>query len=411
MTKFFYDRNFYIFTLLLIFHFSTFIPQNLQYYGFLVGTWIFSFYLFRTSNNLNSISIIKENIAVYTFPYLFAIAYTTFLILINQSEMSYLIRGLSITMKIISLALVSYALIMKYKTKTIDLLFVSFTVAYFVLTFEGVLHYGPLYILQSALNLSESRFEWSVEGSEFDHIFEVHEFGLVAPLIALYYLMSDCKWQKKIIYTSISLLIALICVKRIAIAALVCCFFVFLLCSFSIIKQLVIKFGGYIFIAVSYLFLIFIYSRQYEYYSMHFNIDMKGRDVFFHYFTRMIDFSPSFLGNGFDYVSRYLQEVNPFNGIMGVHNDILRLYIDLGYGALFVFLYLMFEYNRKVHMKIGDNAVFPFIICSLYCFITYFSDNTISYGLIQMTNALIPITMTYRNITRKKTRLKVYGNK
>ena len=399
MSIFFGEIRMLLFSMILVLHFSTYVPNNVQFYGFISLLLYFSYDIIKKSNNGST--LLKKNIAAYTYPYFFAVLYTFFLIIVNQSEPTYLMRGLSVTVKISSLALASYALLIKYKERTVDFLFLSFSIAYFTLTMEGVVHYGPEYIIRTALDISESRFESSVEGGEFDKMFEFHDFGLTMPLIALYYLVSNIKWYKKLLFLSISILVALICAKRIAIAALACCFVTYLICSIPQVRSIISKVGGFIIIMMALLFLSFIYSNQYVYYAMHYNIDMKGRDFFYQYFIRMSDFSFDYIGRGFDFVSRYIQEVNPFGGIMGVHNDILRLYIDLGFVGLLIFLFLMFEYNRSIHKKISNRAGFYFILCSLYCFITYFSDNTVSYGLLQMSNVVIPIVLSYEDLNKK----------
>ena len=73
----------------------------------------------------------------------------------------------------------------------------------------------------------------------------------------------------------------------------------------------------------------FIYELCYVY-----DIDLMFRDKLWPAFSNYYDFSINFYGQGWDFITKFLQENNQRifgNNIGGLHNDILKIYIDFGF--------------------------------------------------------------------------------
>lgn len=384
------DKSLYIFTFILVFgNLTTVLPANIRFYGYLLILLLFSIYLMK--NNHVKHKALSHSMRYMFYPWLFAPIYTFILLLIGKTELEYFIGGMSDILKLLLIFWTGYELLFKYQERILNFLFLSFSFAYVILTINGFVQFGPLYILLMAFNLSEERFGWSVEGEAFDKIFEVHEFGLAFPLIALAYLWKSGDWKQKFFPIIISLLFSLICAKRIAIGAfLVVAVLSYILSHLPLIKRMFVKCGGLLFIVIIFSFLFFIYNGVYEIYAEQYDVDLKGRDIFYNYFISRSSFSFDYLGDGFGYIRKYLANKDPFNGIMGIHNDILRIYIELGAVGTFIFFSLMFGFNIRKHKIINNECSYYYILTSLYCLVTYFSDNTIAYSLIQFCNMILP---------------------
>ena len=193
MIHLFRDCNLYIFIILLVLNFSDVLPEYIRYYGFMIALFIFAMSICK--NYVIQNPLIKKCSIGVSYPFIFAILYSTLLLIIGENNLMYWASGSLMCFRMFCLIFMGYAIIAKYKWQSVDFLFLSCSIAYLVLTLQGVIQYGPLYVLNMAFNISEERFEWSQEGSDFNQIFEVHEFGLAMPLLALYYLLSSKQWK------------------------------------------------------------------------------------------------------------------------------------------------------------------------------------------------------------------------
>lgn len=384
------DKYVYLFVGVLFFRFSKLFPESITYWGFIILLFLLYFFFMNERNKLKP--IYKKSILFYSVPYIIGFVYSIPNFLLNDNSINYLMRGASNMLSLVAVILFCLGLASKYKEKCTDFLFVSASISYVLMTLSGISQFGIIYILQMAMNVSEERFEWSDESGLFDEIFELHEFGLAMPLIALYYFWSNKKWKDKLVPIIISLLISLLCAKRIAIAGFVVVSFISVLMYLKTLQRVINRTFSFILMFVVFGYLYFLYSGLYLELARDFDIDMKGRDSFYSFFISKSDYTLTYLGYGMGYVNRYLQDYSPFGPIMGLHNDILRIYVELGMVGSFIFYYLMFVKNYFVHSSIDIRYGTYFCLCTLYCVFTYFTDNTIYYYIIQMANALVPFS-------------------
>lgn len=401
MVKLFRDKYLYLFTFILFIGYSNAVSAAVNYYGFIMSLLCFSLFILN-KYQLKNFKVINCFI-ISSVPFLFAIVYSIFLIWINECNSQYLIRGLSFGFKICFLLISAYAIVSKYRSKSCDFLFVSFSLSYFFITLEGLVKYGFSYLVMMALDLSYSRFvEWNESGSAFNRIFEVHDFGLTMPLIALYYIWTPRSWKEKLWPMLISFFIALLSAKRIALGAVLVVFLVYLLTNSMNLRRFVNKSFGILFVLLSYIYLLIIYNGSFFKLADKFDMGLMGRDRLYQYFINKSHLGIDYLGHGFGYISKHLEIANPLSGIMGVHNDILRIYVELGMIGSLIFWILSFYVNFNVKMKLSKDVSYVYILCSLYALITYFTDNTITYGLVQMSLAVIPIALFFERFNIDK---------
>lgn len=387
------DPTLYYYIFIWSFYFSSLSTSSIKFYFLIITILIPIIFLKKNIQNKSIKGIIKFS----EYPYIFALIYSLFLFITNDNEISYLFRGISTGLKIILIVQCGYTIIMKYKHKSVDFLFLSLSIAYLLLTFEGIVKFGPSYIIYNSLNISEERFEWSQESSIFNSYFELHEFGLVMPLIALYYIWTDRTWKSKYIPILISLIISLMCAKRIAIGAMIITIFIDILMKNKFIFKVIYKYSTIIILSIIYLFLYYIYSGELFKYIHLYEIDAKGRENYYTYFTNKTSFSIDYIGYGLGYISKYIETHNPFNGIMAIHNDILRIYLELGFLGSLIFFILYYSINIYKHNKFSPVLGKYFILCNIYSTITYFTDNTLYYIFIQLSIVIIPFTLYFQS--------------
>lgn len=117
-----------------------------------------------------------------------------------------------------------------------------------------------------------------------------------------------------------------------------------------------------------------------------YNINLMSRGEWFGNLTSYFSFSPLYLGRGWGVVSRLSEVLN-----QGVHNDVLRYYIELGFGGFIVWTYYYIRYLSIYFAKRNIYAGKIFLNFIVYAFITYLTDNTSNYFVFQLVLMIIPL--------------------
>ena len=76
----------------------------------------------------------------------------------------------------------------------------------------------------------------------------------------------------------------------------------------------------------------------------------------------------------------------------GMHNDIVTMYIELGFWGFAFWIWLSWQgkivWCQKAH---GTKTAFLLLYCTIYAFVTYATDNTAFYCYINTVFMLLPI--------------------
>ena len=172
------DKNLYIFIAILYCHFSPRFPADFRFWGFIAFLLMFSFSIKGKGVNNKRIEMA---ISSRSFPFVFAIAYSFFLLVIGETDFVYVQRGLSQAMRDLCFIYAGYAILAKYKESAVLFLFISFAVTYFIITLDGIARFGLIRVLYYSFDMSASRFSKEEGDRDFDEYFEFHEFGLTMP--------------------------------------------------------------------------------------------------------------------------------------------------------------------------------------------------------------------------------------
>ncbi len=126
-------------------------------------------------------------------------------------------------------------------------------------------------------------------------------------------------------------------------------------------------------------------------------VDIKGRDVLYGYIDKYYRISPAFWGFGFEYVHIMMLEIaeaggRQFNGMIDIHNDFMRVYIEMGFWGFLAWLYytLIFQFNW-IKSKFSCGTLRLFLLCEIYIFMTYMTDNTLFYFFTGMVLRMMPL--------------------
>jgi hypothetical protein len=141
-------------------------------------------------------------------------------------------------------------------------------------------------------------------------------------------------------------------------------------------------------LALCYVYTYLLSTGVFEAIMLKYNVNLMGRDRIYASFRPFYYYSVSFVGNGYGFTAQYLLDnalalMKQLHGALGLHNDILRLYIELGFIGSLVwhFWYLIRIPNT---MKQYDFSTLKlFMAFMIYAYIVYLTDNTTTYFWFQ----------------------------
>lgn len=246
--------------------------------------------------------------------------------------------------------------------------------------------------------LRDFTFE-KIFGDNFGSSLEVHTIGLSVGLYVIY-----CVILREKQYLILSIICMVLCGKRIAIAAVVVSLIVYFIQKrFKLLKALNITIFSILIVVIAYVYIYMIKNNIFENILMDFSINSMSRDVAWGYLSQWYIFSPTFLGLGLGGTMNLLRNGVFANGILvqiqDAHNDILKLYIDLGFIPFIIFLLflscvpvLYYLSNKMYKSSIIYLSILTYVIIEM------FTDNVIRYSIFLIIFCLICID----NVQSKK---------
>lgn len=252
---------------------------------------------------------------------------------------------------------------------------------------------GILYTLGEVFGVAESP----------SSLLEVHELTYCLGLCIIYYLFFA---RKQLRLSKFVLLVFLFIIggKRIAFAGIVVSGIFALVVRKKGLKKGTLIVVGTLGIAVSLGYIAILYNGEFLATMATYGINVMGRDAIYSYFLARTKFSPSYLGWGLAGVSKMIEnmsraEVGNMVVVRGLHNDILKIYIDFGFfGSILWFAYQLLYMPIQLFEKLGKRDATLYVALIIFAFVTYLTDNTENYFVFQVLLFLIPLTAGARDI-------------
>ena len=313
-------------------------------------------------------------------------------------SLQYVSRGISTCLFAIGQIYLCYKLTRKYGPFAFVVLVDALMLSYSVNFFTAVVQFGFSQVMMAFFSVFHSGFS-GTEGLETDSVLEqAHATLLIMPLAAVlfYHVYMSTKEKGVLVRLIIAVVISLLAYKRIAIGAAIV---VWLLFAFKYIyNKTIIMTCGIVAVLFMVTFIWLIKSGVFYEIAMLYDINLMYRDVLWPAFDRFYDVSVDFIGQGYGFVSKYLALNNRFvfgNNIGGLHNDILKIYIELGFiGFLIYISYFILYIPLYLYKKKGVMVSFVFWICQVYLMILYLTDNSMIYPTNQYVAYLAPFTIS-----------------
>lgn len=227
---------------------------------------------------------------------------------------------------------------------------------------------------------------------------EIHELTFALGVYLVFYLL-DWKECRKDRVAVLLLLPTLFCFfsgfKRIGIVAIVAAVLVWVLMKPMCRKQnglFWLMAAAFAAIAVSFFYLILVKQDLFAILAERFDINTMGRRELSWFIDQYYWIGPNYLGNGAGFVGRVFSDLPESFTVRALHNDILQLYIDIGFWGFFAWMLCWLPLQVwSVYRHQGVRAGLLCLCLHAYVLATAATDNTIYY--IFVTGALAIVTM------------------
>lgn len=324
--------------------------------------------------------IIKDSL-VLALPYLVTMFFSMILWMLNNCSFSDITRGISDPLYQLIGIVTGAAYTVMFREKAVYVQFASMALANTVIILKNyILVHGPVAFVKDLFMLVVTFGE--VDGNMVD--IEVHDLTFAIGLYLLHFLLK----RGKVKYRGIMLLTTgfFFCagLKRIAVGALVVALLVVLVQRVlpENGKRLYLMAGGFAIVICSVFYIWAIKNGLYTVLAEKFKINTMGRIQMNDFIDSYYTFSPSFLGYGLGYVSELLLSgaASRIGIFLGIHNDLLRIYIETGFWGYLGWLVVLWLYKTWYFIKKRgiETAALVFGL-GIYCFFTYLTDNTYYY--------------------------------
>lgn len=374
----------FIISLVLIFAQYTNLIAFGYYTQFIIGLiWIVYDYSgrFFSTKKRGENTEIKFFKNIFLIPWILIAIYTFFLYSIHKNENVELRTYIASNSTILINTMFAFSALNIFREKTFGLSMRALIIIYVLVTSNAVISYGPNIVvdkLREVLTTLDSK----------QNPFEIGDCTFAAGLVFLMYLFyGKAKTKREIKYLFICGFFIILGLKRIQILSLmivVLLGFFLKTCKNLRLQNFVMNICAISIILIATYYLHFIAEGVDDWTGL----DL-GRYKLYSFMGSLMDFHPSFLGHGYGFSNKYV-ELNTDFTYIALHNDIMRMFIELGFCGFYLWtIYYLFTARRKIERKYGHFISCQFFFMTIYLFVTYFTDNTINYFVTQYFYCLI----------------------
>ncbi|MDY6063077.1 MAG: O-antigen ligase family protein [Erysipelotrichaceae bacterium] len=376
---------------------------NLFYYGRFVFMSAFIFYFYTVKNYKIINKIKKDMIYLLLIPTILIFIYSIFVWFLQRPTLNFITRGVSDTLFNIVAIWAGITMTAVLKEKTIKYGMIAATVVFVTAFLLGLINEGYT-LITSVFGLESEEIAWKI----INKYVELHELLFILGIYIVYVVLLRDNKEKNKYYLWFLLVVGIFIIggKRIGLAGVVFALFVGFFIralKYNHIKRSTIILFGFISLAVC---LIYAYLSMNLKIIDVFNtlhIDVLGRDIIYRYFAKFGNFGLTFLGRGVGFVTRQfdyatVDDLHNMISIKALHNDYMKLYLEIGIFGFVVWIYYWIVGLPKYFMK--KTNIKSTIICFailVYVFITYTTDNTISYFNFQLHLAMVLTYIYYKH--------------
>lgn len=231
---------------------------------------------------------------------------------------------------------------------------------------------------------------------------ELHDIAFGAGYILLYYVFCHKKWD--LFHASacgVVALLILLAFKRIGLAALALTVILWAVLRYvkkETARRKILFWGSTVAIVLCYLFVVMIVEGWLIAILNAMGIHPMGRNYYYEALSEHCEISLWFPGLGRNASATLFTTDYAYMRVGNVHSDILRMYAECGFVLFGLWLLVFWVFLPKaIDKKYGYRAMEFFLLCTVYTFIIYATDNTELYLVNQYFYMLIPMHVILLN--------------
>ena len=252
-----------------------------------------------------------------------------------------------------------------------------------------------------------------VENSKFIRAIEIHDITFVMGVYVIYFLFFCYGEKRRLLYAGIALFLFMAGLKRIAFLSMILTILFAAFTSWLNPKSQArfITFVSFAVVAFCYYYLSIIHSGAFTAFLEEHQIELMGREKIYDFISNFYTISPSYRGKGYEFCVQLLRSMKDTKeqvvNITAVHNDILKMYVELGFWGFF--LWIMGYYVYQTHWfltRCGVKVAVCFMTINLYMLVSYMTDNNMFYYWSSMAIRVIPMAFFFDPIKERQLKIK-----
>lgn len=370
-----------------------------------LGILLLALLNFTATVRLDRLLLLVRHTAVQALPFLIPLVFSSMVWVGTQAETAAVWNGVTMILPQLLSVLVAAAALYLFGGKGIWYCLGAMCAANFanvlVVIYEGGL---DEFLLEFYILL----VTFSGETGPLMERLETHDLTFAFGPFLLYLLLHWKTSPHPCLWLSFSLFFFLVGLKRIAFPAVALGVLAALLLRLlpeKTARQTALCAAG-VLMAVSFLYIAGIRYGLFDYLEARMGLDTKGRALLFSNVAPYYDISFTYMGHGTGF-ERFVEWFSgleypiPMRTQTQIHNDFLRMYLNIGFIGYWVWLWSWMIVRLRYWFRQGgkDGGCLFFAVC-VYCFILYATDNVIYYPYTLTACSLVPMACRFDTLAR-----------
>jgi len=263
-----------------------------------------------------------------------------------------------------------------FKSKTVDYVFWANLITFLFEVCMIVVQSGPSAIAAAIA---------SIGTADAINPFEHYSWTFLSAFFLVYYtfFVSDKELKYRWLYQAVSIAMFVLGFKRILVAAVIVVVIILLFVNHLKTKNgAVLLRAILVMVGVGCVLMVWgLYDGWLFDLLASSGINMMGRTIYWRHVINLTYFDVAYLGNGVNWTYQWLSDNLYYLGGAGaLHNDILKMYVEIGFVGFLIWLYLfLWSIPSFIQKKYGFRALKAYVVFTTMIFVIYATDNVDTY--------------------------------
>ncbi|MBQ7500085.1 MAG: O-antigen ligase family protein [Clostridia bacterium] len=319
--------------------------------------------------------------------------------ILDLQSIGFIIKGVSkISYQILNIAIV-FAAVYMFQEKAGIYTFFGISAANGVIILLGAATTGIGGAISDLIkNITSFGATDVIANSNFIRAIEIHDITFVMGVYIIYFLFFCPTEKYRYIYALIALFFFFSGLKRIAFLSLLMAIVFAVFCRFlgPKGKSRTVMYTAIIIVIFCYYYISIIQNGVFTRFCIENDIELNGRDRIYDFISNFYKVSPSYRGKGYEFCVHLLKSMKGTKdqvvAINAVHNDILKMYVEMGFWGFFVWIMVYYVYQTYWFLsRCGEDVAVCFMTINVYMLVSYMTDNTMFYYWSSMIIRMLPM--------------------